>query len=345
MDERSAGGRVGIPLAQQLGAAYFLQRFVEVEGALDATSALAIMELLWEQQRCRYRGNIAAIGARDRRTFVALAAGAADNDILIAIELGDGAAAAADEAILRPDLDRFFPQARFERLGGTSRQLLGNEPDHALVMLRFVSVGGGQPRDSIATDLAVARNALSPYGIACIPFGADAPNSADGLADFLKDARDLVPFAAFPGRLFLCRPALLARYVAFLRSAFLFALDKPETDLLGHRVDHYASRAPALSKAVSQHLEKGISEECDPRIARALEDERHRLVEDVRARHAERARKLAIEGQKIEAERAAHAAERDALVTQLRSMRASTSWRITAPLRKLMAAVRGKSDG
>jgi len=30
---------------------------------------------------------------------------------------------------------------------------------------------------------------------------------------------------------------------------------------------------------------------------------------------------------------------------QLRSMRASTSWRITAPLRKLMAAVRGKSDG
>ena len=73
----------------------------QIEGWLLPTTALAMIEALWAQERRGYAGDIAEIGVWQGKSFLALAAGARPGERLVAIDPFD----AGDPTAQRPDLD------------------------------------------------------------------------------------------------------------------------------------------------------------------------------------------------------------------------------------------------
>ena len=247
---------MNLPLSRLLGAAYYIEKFGEVEGWLDPTTALAMMELLWEQERNGLSGNIAEIGIHHGLSFLALTAGAAPDDTLYAIDLFDDQGRNVDgsgqgnERVFRRNLDRFFPNARVEIVRGSSLLLRGKEAEHGLAMLRFLSIDGGHTREITLNDLRIAEKALAPHGIACVDdiYSSHWPGVISAVCDFLRGEHQLVPFCFLPNKLFLCRPSFAERYTAFLRYAFFAALEEgrdPAVRLFRRRVR--IARDPVLA--------------------------------------------------------------------------------------------------
>ncbi len=312
-----------VAVARIAAALGYLDRLDSIEGWLVPTTALAIIETLWMQERAGIAGDVAEIGVYRGKSFLALAAGARGGERLIAIDLFDAGDPAAERveydvaaygsgnrAVFLANLARFFPSARAELIEGSSRLLRGAEAASGLAGLRMLSVDGGHTRALTENDLHIADAALGAQGVCWLDdvLNPHWTGVVSGLFAFLAAAPGLVPVALFPNKLVLCRPSAYDFYRDGFRARFGLALEREGIELHAGTIDVYGEHWPA----VSAPLRASDVARAEASVAAA---EARALVAEARA--------AAAEARAHEATQAAGA------------YAASTSWRLTAPLRTL----------
>ncbi len=316
-----------VPVARTAAALHYLDRLDSIEGWLLPTTALAMIETLWMQEGAGIAGDVAEIGVYRGKSFLALAAGARAGERLVAVDLFD----AGDPMSERPEHDvapygsgnraaflanlaRFFPAAQVELIEGSSRLLRGAEAASGLAGLRMLSVDGGHTRDLTENDLRIADAALGARGVCWLDdvLNPHWTGVVSGLFAFLESAPGLVPVALFPNKLVLCRPAACDFYRDGFRARFALALEREGIELHAGTIDVYGDRWPEVSASLRAPHAVGPAAGADAAIAAA------------------EARAVAAEARAVTAESEARAAAQAAA-----TYAASTSWRLTAPLRAL----------
>jgi hypothetical protein len=340
------------PSLERLAAAYhYLAYSDRIHGWMSQTTGLAMMELLWHQEAAGLSGNIAEIGIYHGLSAFALIAAARDDDRFFAIDvfeqqhLNIDNSGQGDLAAFQRHLHYLFPRAQVSIIAKSSLELRGAETEYQLSNLRFLSIDGGHTKATTQNDLEIANASLAEHGVACLDdvFNTQWTGVVSGLFQFLAQKPELIPFAFFPNKLFLCRAKFRDFYVMACRSAFDYALQKCDNEFHDYPIDVYGDRWPFLpqrlaSPAVAAAARSRLSqlEQSEAPVRRpwvrppsskiATTDMRERLIElQHRCEYAEeRARWGGL------AQQRAAAAE-----AQLQAMVLSRSWRMTAPLRRI----------
>ena len=231
------------PSLARLAAAYrYLYYSDRIEGWMYQTTALAMMELIWLQEEAGLAGNIAEIGVHHGCSALALIAAARPDETVIAIDLFDRQDLNVDDsgegslAAFQGHLQYLFPRAQVRTVAKSSVEIRGAEKEHGLADLRFFSVDGGHTRALTLNDLEIADASLAPHGIAVLDdvFNVSWPGVVSGLFAFLARGPDLVPFAIFPNKVFLCRRPFAEFYRKGCREVLGFALHKTDLELQDH---------------------------------------------------------------------------------------------------------------
>lgn len=339
------------PSLARLAAAYrYLYYSDRIEGWIYQTTALAMMELLWLQEEAGRAGNIAEIGVHHGCSALALIAAARPDETMTAVDLFDRQDLNVDDsgrgslAAFQEHLRYLFPQAKVRTVAKSSVDIRGAEKEHGLADLRFFSLDGGHTRALTLNDLTIADASLAPHGIVVLDdaFNVSWPGVVSGLFAFLGSESNLVPFAIFPNKLFLCRAPFAEFYRGGCRTNLGFAIHKKDLELKDHAVDVYEDQWPHLTRRLA-----------DPRVAaaaqadvRAIEDsglpvKRHMIARPGDTDHA--ASQLQhLQDLLAREQRRAAILEKEAeqATLEAKQLRASTSWRLTAPLRWLGSAFR-----
>jgi len=341
------------PSLDRLAAAYrYLYYSDRIDGWMYQTTALAMMELLWCQEEAGHTGNIAEIGIHHGCSALALIAAARPQETLIAIDLFDQQDLNTDGSgegsltAFQDHLRYLFPQANVRIVTKSSLGIRGAEKEHGLAGLRFFSIDGGHTRDLTLNDLEIADASLASQGIAVVDdvFNANWPGVASGLFAFLGRGSDLAPFATFPNKVFLCRRAFRDLYRQACHDAFGYALHKQDLELQNHLVDVYEDRWPQLTRRLANSSVAAAAEPALREIDASNQPIRRHLIarpgdtehassqleymQNLLGREQRRGEQLQsnLDQARLEAERAKQ---------RLAAFHASTSWRLTAPLRWL----------
>src|SRR4051812_40146775 len=151
----SVESRPPASLVRSAEALHYLENLHRIGGWLYQTTALAIIETLWLQERCGITGNLAEIGVFQGKSALALAAGARTSETILAVDVFDsidvaserpdydGAYGQGNQAKFMANLTEFFPQAKVVTLVRSSADLRGREREFGLLGLRFLSIDGG----------------------------------------------------------------------------------------------------------------------------------------------------------------------------------------------------------
>ena len=348
MDEQAAS----LSLTRRADAYRYLYYSDRIDGWMYQTTALAMMELLWLQEEAGHTGNIAEIGIHHGCSALALIAAARPEETVFAIDLFDqqdlniDASGGGSLTAFREHLRYLFPQAQVTTIAQSSTNIRGAEREHGLAQLRFFSIDGGHTRALTLNDLAIADASLAPHGIAVLDdvFNANWPGVASGLFAFLGGRHDLAPFTIFPNKVFLCRSAFRDFYREGCRAAFAHALHKQDLELHDHAVDVYEDRWPQLTQRLA---DPAVAAAAEPAL-RAIDASgrpirRHMIARPGDTAHAssqleylqtlldrEQRRAGLLQGEVEQARQDAKGANQE-----LAALRASTSWRVTAPVRWL----------
>jgi Methyltransferase domain len=329
-----SGPSVPASLARSAAALHYLQNLGSIDGWLDPTTALAIVELLWLQEGRAVSGNLAEIGVYRGKSLLALAAGARAEDTLFAIDPFDSVAAntktgeidnaygTGNRQVFEANLRAIFPQARVCVIARSSAELRGREAEFGLTGLRFLSIDGGHTRALTSNDLQIADACLTEGGIACLDdvLNAEWTGVVSGLFDFLRSEPRLVPFALVPNKLLLCRQGWRAFYASGLRSLFSHALVREQVEFHDAKIDVYGDGWSRIGGTFAGILSRLADHAADRSESRAAEAE---------------AREQIVAQQVAEARRSASEA-----LAWIEAVRSSTSWRVTAPLRRLGRVLR-----
>ena len=356
MRQKTSSPTAGIPSLDRLAAAYhYLAYSDRIDGWMYQTTGLAMMELLWHQEVAGFTGNIAEIGTYHGLSALALIAAARDNDRMFAIDLFEqqhlniDKSGRGDLSAFQQHLSYLFPRANVSIIAKSSLDLRGAEAEYGLSALRFFSIDGGHMKAITLNDLEIANVSLAEHGVACVDdvFNVQWTGVVSGLFQFLDRKPDLIPFAFFPNKLFLCRPTFKDFYAQACRTVFDYALQKCDVEFHDYVIDLYGDRWPFLSKRLAspavkaaaasrlRQLEQSPAPVRRPWLERpsdqiAPTELRERLMDlEQRVERAQQ-RAAAVEAQLLAAEAQAVAAE-----TQLQTMVQSLSWRMTASLRVL----------
>ena len=310
---------------------FALARYLEVgiasvEGWLWPTAAAILADLLVRQAAGGLRGDVCEIGVHHGKLFLVLANAALDDERAVAVDIfadqdkNVDRSGAGDRAILERHIARYAPAARVDIIEQSSLEL---EAEGFLARrFRFLSIDGGHTEAITANDLRLAERTLLPDGVAALDdvLNADWTGVLSGLARYLNQAGSLVPAALIPNKLLLATDAdAAARCRAWLRASFPLALAKQGLEFFGASIDSYVEHPYYVREA-----QAGLVRECadlrqaNQSLSQANEALRLRLA-DAQARAAEETTGL----QARIAELAGEAAR----------LRASTSWRLTGPLR------------
>jgi Methyltransferase domain len=290
----------------------YVDSLPKVGGWLNETTALAIIEALWLQERGGIAGNLAEIGVFQGKSFLALAAGASPGDRLLAVDIFDATAPAAaaerpdydvlaygrgNEARFRANLAEHFPEAEVTVIARSSADLRGREREFGLENLRFLSIDGGHTRQLTLNDLRIADACLCDAGLCCLDdvFNVHWLGVVSGLFEFLQSDPGLVPVALFPNKLFLGRPARKAFYADAFRHLFPEALERERLELHRAEVDVFGDVWPTVGGAlravagrVAQAALAEAAADASRAEARAANAEAVASGAVARAEHAER---------------------------------------------------------
>jgi hypothetical protein len=227
-------------------AIQYLSKLDSVEGWLNSATAVVLVEILRLQEDLGCRGAIAEIGVHHGKSFLAMLAGANPHESAIAIDLfnlqdqnlGSGAGHLPN---FQRNLATYFPDRGVNIITANSLEIAGRELEFGLTDLRFISIDGGHTRAITLNDLSIAATALADHGIACLDdvFNSQWPGVISGLFMFLSSNQTLYPFAYFPNKLFMCRPAFCEEYRRLCRVKFARALDWTDKELQDHLIDVY----------------------------------------------------------------------------------------------------------
>ena len=289
-------GEAPLSLVRTAMALHYLESLPRIDGWLHATTALAIVETLWLQERHGIDGNLAEIGVFRGKSLLALAAGARGSETIHAIDVFDTPAeqtGPADydataygqgnkEAFLA-NVREFFPSARIAILVRNSTELRGRESEFGLERLRLLSIDGGHTRSVTLNDLQIADACIGDAGICCLDdvFNVHWTGVASGLFAFLELQPNLVPVAMFPNKLFLCRPSWQPFYAAQFRDLFGFALERERMELHDAEIDVFGDRWPAVSGSLDAVTARAADLKA-VEIANAL-DEANKLIDRLRS--------------------------------------------------------------
>jgi hypothetical protein len=252
-------------LVRAARAFHYVNSLAKIGGWLNETTALAIIEALWLQERAGFTGDLGEIGVFQGKSFLALAAGARSGERLLAVDIFDTPGVAAErpeydvvaygqgnEAKFRTNLDEYFPEAEVSVIARSSSDLRGREREFGLGGLRFLSIDGGHTRQLTVNDLCIADAGLTDNGLCCLD---DIINPhwlgvISGLFEFLESRPGLVPVALFPNKLFLSRPALKPFYADAFRRLFPDALERERLELHRSEIDVFGDIWPKIGGAM-----------------------------------------------------------------------------------------------
>jgi hypothetical protein len=326
-----------LSLTRLASALTYLDAIDRVEGSLLPTTALAMIEVLWAQERLGALGDIGEIGGWRGKSFLALAAGARPGDRLVAIgpvdarpDLDATPHGTGNRSALLEELALFFPGVQLVILQASSPTLVNDTS--AVGVFRFLSIDNGHAHSP--DDLRLADASLTEQGVCWLDDGFNESFSVTSA--YLDAAPGLQPVALFPGKLVLVRPSMAEIWRTQFRGLFARAIERQDVELHCVHIDLYKDAWSELASALRASLLRSAAER------RALEAESAVSAYVGSAATAER-RALVAEAALSAAETRALEAERRALVAEgaLSAFQASTSWRITSPFRALATVLRG----
>lgn len=289
-------GEAPLSLVRTAMALHYLESLPRIDGWLHATTALAIVETLWLQERHGIDGNLAEIGVfrgksllRWRRERVGRRRSMPSTcsthprsrpGRLITTQRPMGRAIRKHSL---PVFVSFFPSARIATLVRNSTELRGRESEFGLERLRLLSIDGGHTRSVTLNDLQIADACLGDAGICCLDdvFNVHWTGVASGLFALLELQPNLVPVAMFLNKLFLCRPSWQPFYAAQFRDLFGFALERERMELHDAEIDVFGDRWPAVSGSLRAVTARAADLKA-VEISNAL-DEANKLIDRLRS--------------------------------------------------------------
>ena len=285
-----------------------------VEGWFEPESAELMASLLLHQVDAGLAGGVAEIGVHHGRSFLLLANGLAPGESGVALDVFEHQEQNADHSgkgdrgRFEENLARWAPNAPVRIVARSSLEVSTDSAREVFGRPRMFSVDGGHTAEITRHDLELAEASIADGGIVVLD---DMLNGhwlgvLTGTATYLLDRPRLLPFAISPNKLYLTDSAdAAAGYSAHLRVAAPDLLGKRDVEFFGTTVDVYGQGAPRHNVPVPAGTPGPAPE-------------------------VRRARAAARRAQQETAD----------LADQLAAVRASTSWRATAPLRGLGRLVR-----
>jgi Methyltransferase domain len=286
---------------------YRVDGLTEIEGWFEPESAELMASLLLHQVEAGLDGGVAEIGVHHGRSFLLLANGLAPGETAVALDVFEHQEQNADHsgkgdrARFEQNVSRWAPTASVKVVASSSLDVTVESAREVFGRPRMFSVDGGHTAEITRHDLELAAASIGPRGIVVLD---DMLNGhwlgvLTGTATYLLDQPALVPFALSPNKLYLTdSPEAAADYAAHLRAAAPDLLGKRDVEFFGTTIDIYGQGAPRHQVSSGQ---SGPSPEV--RRARAAAREARRETAD--------------------------------LAAQLAAVRASRSWRLTEPWRRV----------
>ena len=192
----------------------FFQRTIDgIEGWLAEYAALVTMALFDVQDQRQVRGPLVEIGIFKGKYFSIL--------MREAKRSGDTAFGIDNfgfvpEASVRSILAEKMPEHDYVLIAKSSNSFTSDE-----LMLeiggskaRFMSIDGSHERDDVIWDLVLAEETCSSEGVISVDdfMNITAVGVNEGVHQFFRRDRNLVPFAFLMNKLFLCRPHMYPVY-------------------------------------------------------------------------------------------------------------------------------------
>ena len=312
-------------------ASYLELGIGRVDGWLSPTTASMLAHLLLDQTEAGLRGDVCEIGVHHGKLFLVLANATSGTERAVAVDVfGDqekniDRSGQGDRSIFERHLASYAPAADVEIIQESSLDL---EPLGFLSRrFRLVSIDGGHTAPIVVNDLRLAERTLLASGIVALDdiLNHDWTGVLTGLAAYVAGGGTLLPFALVPNKLLLTTDAAAAsRGRELLRRHFPLALSKAGLEFLNGRVDSYL-----------EHPYYGREGHAGLRLA----------LDDLQRTNDALAAQLAAAQAEAIRSRHEHEAALDTARANAAGLRASTSWRVTAPLRTVATLAKARGTG
>jgi Methyltransferase domain len=208
---------------------------MSVEGWMLPGAVQMIVAISGAQQKLLVRGHIAEIGVHHGKLFILLCLLCGEGERSVAVDLFGDQDKNIDKSG-RGDLDKLL--ANLHRHAGVTNTIVHRGDSlkldgDFLVRLaeghfRLISIDAGHTREATAHDIATAEKALCQGGVIILDdyFNEMWPGVSDGVQDYFRTHRNVVPFAIGGNKVLFCHPLYLDHYIEALRKVTTKTVDQ-----------------------------------------------------------------------------------------------------------------------